>query len=102
GYPERLEIYGEKGSAILEAGKITAWNISGEEPPGDVATQAEGSGASDPMAIDFNLHLAQIQDMVESIWENRAPLVTGLTGRKSLEVILGIYQSSKEGKAIRL
>src|SRR5690606_24940342 len=100
GYPERLEIYGEKGSVIMEAGKITAWNMNGEESPGDVGTQTEGSGASDPMAIDFNLHLAQIQDMVESIWENRDPLVTGVTGRKSLEVILGIYQSSKEGKAI--
>lgn len=101
GYPERLEIYGEKGSVILEAGKITAWNIKGEEMPAEIASAEERSGSSDPMAIDFNLHLAQIRDMVEAIHEDKDPLVTGLTGRRSLELILGIYQSSKEGKPIR-
>ncbi len=101
GYPERLEIYGEKGSVILEAGKITAWNIKGEEMPAEIASAEERSGYSDPMAIDFNLHLAQIRDMVEAIHEDKDPLVTGLTGRRSLELILGIYQSSKEGKPIR-
>lgn len=101
GYPERLEIYGEKGSIVLEGGKIKFWNIAGEESPADIQP-SHGSGASDPMAIDFNLHLAQIQDMVEAILEDRDPLVTGEVGRKSLELISGIYKSSKEGKPLKL
>lgn len=101
GYPEKLEVYGENGSIILDAGKITAWNIKGSEAPGDIASSAEGSGSSDPMAIDFNLHLAQVRDMVEAIREDRDPMVTGAASRKSLELILGIYQSSKEGKLIQ-
>lgn len=99
GYPERLEVYGEKGSIILEGGKIKAWNVQGEA--GHEELQANhGSGASDPMAIDFKLHLAQIRDMVEAINEDNAPLVTGEIGRKSLEVILGIYRSSQEKKSV--
>lgn len=101
GYPERLEIYGENGSVILEAGKIASWNIlEGTKPEGSAEKQ-EASGASDPMAIDFNLHLAQIRDMVEAIHEDRDPLVTGFTARRSLELILGIYQSSREGRAVK-
>ncbi len=98
GYPERLEIYGEKGSVILEAGKIAAWNILEGTMPEGLAEKQEASGSSDPMAIDFNLHLAQIRDMVEAIHEDRDPLVTGITGRRSLELILGIYQFFKGGK----
>lgn len=101
GYPERLEIYGEKGSIILEAGKITEWNIKGEKDAQQDLSSEQGSGASDPMAIDFKLHLAQIKDMTESVLQNRKPLVTGETGRKSVELILGIYQSSKEERLIR-
>lgn len=101
GYPERLEVYGEKGSVILEAGKIVAWNISEGNKPEGLDEKQEASGSSDPMAIDFNLHLAQIRDMVEAIQEDREPLVNGQTGRRSLELILGIYQSSREGKAIQ-
>src|SRR5690606_32822964 len=101
GYPERLEVYGENGSIILEGGKIKAWNVQGEAGHEELQS-SHGSGASDPMAIDFKLHLAQIKDMAEAIHENKDPLVTGEIGRKSLELILGIYQSSKEGKSIQL
>jgi predicted dehydrogenase len=93
---------GWKGSIILEAGAITAWNIKGEEAPNDLSSATEGSGSSDPMAIDYNLHLAQIKNLVEAIWEDRDPLVTGVSGKKSLELILAIYQSSKEGKPVIL
>lgn len=102
GYPERLEIYGEQGSVILEAGKITHWNIKGAGKEEGIPSSAEQSGSSDPMAIDFKLHLAQIKDFVEAIHENRNPLVDGHTGRKSLELILGIYRSSREGKPLKL
>lgn len=101
GYPERLEIYGEEGSIILEGGKIKAWNIAGADSHLELQP-SHGSGASDPMAIDFNLHLAQIKDMVEAIHGDKDPLVTGEIGRKSLELILGVYRSSIEGIALKL
>jgi len=51
GYPERIEIHGTKGTAIVTADKLTTWDVagdSGEDPP--ISAQ-NGSGASDPMAI---------------------------------------------------
>ena len=70
------------------------WNVPGEVgvPP---ASDVGGSGASDPMVIDFRLHQGQIDDMVEAVKTGRDPLVTGKDSRRSLELILGIYTSSK-------
>ncbi len=101
GNPERLEIYGDKGNIILEAGKIVAWNVKGEEEHLSEDTNPGGSGASDPMAIDFKLHQGQIEDMVGSIVDNRNPMVTGEDARRSLALILGIYDSSSTGKKIK-
>jgi UDP-N-acetyl-2-amino-2-deoxyglucuronate dehydrogenase len=102
GYPERLEIFGEKGSIIMEGGRIIHWNIRGEEKTGDNPRARQSSGASDPMAVDYRLHMAQIKDMAEAILEDREPLVNGETARKSLALLQAIYQSSKENKPVKV
>ena len=102
GYMERLEIFGENGSIILEGGQIIHWNIKGQKGLDNAVQKASSSGASDPMSVDYRLHMAQIKDMVEAIHEDREPLVNGEIARKSLELILAIYQSSKEKKLIHL
>lgn len=101
GYPERLEIFGEKGSIILEAGKIISWQI-GTEKLDLAAKSEEDSGAADPMAIGHQMHRAQIGDFATAILLDREPVVTGISGRKSLELIVNIYESSKTGKEIKL
>jgi len=102
GNPERLEIYGENGNIILEGGKIVTWNIKGEETAVIPGTDIGGSGASDPMAIDFKLHQGQIEDMVNAIKNNSTPLVTGQDAKRSLSLIIAIYRSSLENKKVNL
>lgn len=102
GYPERLEIFGEKGSIILEGGKIIHWNISNGEKLEKDLQEHDLTGASDPMSIDFKFHMLQLKDMIDAIKEDREPTVNGESARKSLELILAIYKSSKENKVIRL
>ncbi|WP_339921821.1 Gfo/Idh/MocA family oxidoreductase [uncultured Cyclobacterium sp.] len=102
GNPERLEIYGEKGNIILEGGKIIAWNIKGEETQMIPGSDIGGSGASDPMAIDFKLHQGQIEDMVNAIRTDNTPVVTGQDAKRSLALILGIYSSSLQDKKVYL
>lgn len=100
GYPERLEIFGEHGSIILEGGQLVQWNVKGMESLVKDSQASAKSGTADPMAVDYKLHMAQIKDMAEAILENREPLVNGETGKKSVELILAIYQSSKENKPV--
>lgn len=101
GYPERLEIYGTEGSAILEAGILTAWNIRGKESTPATAINSSPSGSSDPNAIGFEHHAAQWKDFLQSIETETQPEVDGPKSRKSLELIRGIYQSSKEERLIK-
>ncbi len=103
GYPERLEIFGEKGSVILEGGKIAAWNVKGENKDENQAGPGKpGSGASDPMAIGYAYHKFQIEDFAAAIRENRDPVITGREGLKALALIRAIYESSDSGKRIDL
>lgn len=102
GYPERLEIYGERGSIILEGGQLIEWNIQGAESPTQKDSVSKQGGTSDPMAVDYKLHMAQIEDMAAAIREDREPLVNGEAARKSLALIQAIYQSSQENKPIKL
>ncbi len=102
GYPERLEIFGEKGSVILEAGNIIAWNIQGVENKPMQVPVSGGSGSSDPMAISYHLHRKQIQGILESIANNEEPEVNGEEGLRAVSLIEAVYQSSKEKKVVRL
>ena len=102
GYKDRLEIFGENGSIIFEGGEITAWNIKGKKDTANNFKNISSSGASDPMSVDYRLHMAQIKDMADAVYDDREPLVNGETGMKSLELILAIYESSKEKKLVQL
>jgi len=102
GFPQRLEIHGEKGSVVLESDEIKNWTIQGKEQIQPVEEKSDGTGASDPMAISHIKHKLQIKDMIDAIKEDREPFVNGEEGRKALEIVIGIYTSSKEGKPIDL
>lgn len=102
GYPERLEIFGTKGSVILEGGQIIAWNLEEQGPKDSIPKKETHSGSSDPLAIDYLLHKAQIADFIESIQNDRPPLVGGKEGKRSLVLIQGIYDSAKQGREVKL
>jgi predicted dehydrogenase len=61
-----------------------------------------GGGAGDPAAIGHHGHLHQLRDFLSAIRNDRAPAVDGHEGRRSVEIILGIYQAAETGRAIRL
>jgi predicted dehydrogenase len=102
GYPERLEIHGTRGTAIITGDKLAAWDVaadSGEEPP---LSRALASGASDPMAISLSPFERQFRDFGEAIRCRRPPLVTGEDGYRALEVVLSIYRSCRENRRITI
>lgn len=102
GLPERLEIFGKNGSAVLEAGKLVQWSIQGEKPEPIIADTSAGSGAADPMAIGHALHKAQWEHYLNAIEKNEQVLVEGKMARKSVELIRAIYKSSELEKEVEL
>jgi len=102
GYPERIEIHGTKGSAILTGDRLTAWDVEGD--PGDDAplfTDEMDSGASDPMAISLEPIKRQFLDFGNAIATGAKPLVAGEEGYAALQLVLGIYESARSGQQVR-
>lgn len=104
GLSEKMEIHGEKGTAVLEGAQITSWQIQGEEErkTGPLEEPTWKSGAADPTNVAIAGHAAQMADMMEAIEKGRPPAVTGEEGRAALEIVLAVYESSKTGKRVTL
>jgi predicted dehydrogenase len=102
GYPERLEIHGTKGTCVFTGDKLTAWDVENDEgEPAPVEKQVM-SGASDPMAIPLTPFERQFLDFGNAVKNRTQPLVSGEEGLKALEIVLGIYESCRSGRAVRL
>ena len=102
GYPERIEIYGEKGSILMEGGKITQWNVKNSDTPAWMSNTGVASGASDPTSIGHLNHKTVIKDMVTAIKEDRNPMVGGKEAIKAVAVITALYASSKNKQSVEL
>lgn len=104
GFPTRIEIHGEKGSICLEDAKIVKWEIMGQETPEDLKVGAgEGvGGAGDPRAISSYGHETLVDDLAHAILEGREPIISGEDARKAVAIILAIYQSSREGREVKV
>ncbi|MEW4488864.1 Gfo/Idh/MocA family oxidoreductase [Thalassoglobus sp. JC818] len=108
GLLKKTEIHGTKGSAVIEQDSILVWDFE-ESRPEDAkileecgASSATSGGAADPKAISFIGHQKQFEDFIKAVQEDRTPQIDGYEGRKSVELILAIYQSSWEGQRIDL
>jgi UDP-N-acetyl-2-amino-2-deoxyglucuronate dehydrogenase len=102
GYPERIEIHGTRGTAIITGDKLTHWDVqdaSGEPAPvvSDVA-----SGASDPMAISVVPVERQLQDFAAACESGRSPVIAGEDGYDALQVVTAIYDSCRTNRPVNL
>ena len=102
GQPERVEIHGTKGVAIITGDQLTTWDVesdAGEPPP---LAPATASGASDPMAISLAPFERQFLDFGQALSQRRDPLVSGAEGFRALELVDAIYRSCREERRIAL
>ncbi len=111
GFPgslKKIELTGSTGTAILEEEDIIKWEFA-EPNESDAALREEmmgktttGGGAADPAAIGHHAHAELFRDFLEAIRDDRAPAIDGHEGRRSVELILAIYESAKTGQKVQL
>jgi len=108
GYLKRIELHGSEGSATLEEEAIAKWDFArprASDAPIKASLaerQGGGGGASDPRSIGHGAHAKQLADFVAAIKQDRPPAIDGREGRRSVEIILGIYESARTGKCVKL
>lgn len=102
GYPERIEIHGSRGTAVITGDKLTTWDV--ENDAGDPAPVSKevASGASDPMAISLAPFERQFLDFGDAIRQGSKPRVSGEEGYQALEVVDAVYRSCRTGQKVVL
>lgn len=100
GYPERIEIHGTKGSAIVTGDQLTTWDVQDDSgDPAPIASQS-ASGASDPMAISLTPFERQLSEFGDAASSARTPACSGEDGYRALQLVRGIYDSCTQGRAV--
>ncbi len=102
GFPERLELHFEKGSAIIEGGNLVFLKTTNPDLPQIERGSVGATGATDPSAVDIKPITRMIQDFVDAIKENRKPMLDGKEGRRAVELIEAIRRSFLEKRVISL
>lgn len=60
------------------------------------------SSTSDPANLDLESHAFIVSDFVDAILEDKDPYITGESAKKSVDLVLAIYESSKTGGRVFL
>ncbi|HLZ09960.1 MAG TPA: Gfo/Idh/MocA family oxidoreductase, partial [Chloroflexota bacterium] len=94
--PDEQSIRSESLREHVQNGEYIYRGLQAEGPP-PWSTGFQYTRASDP-----SYHAVQLQDFLRAIGDEREPLVNGEEGRKSLELMLAIYESSRTGSAVRI
>ncbi len=102
GFPCRIEISGTRGTVVMEDDTIVKWVVDGKEI--DLSKPEEPTGESYREATAFNadLHTAQFRDLVRALDTNTKPFIDVYEGKRPVEVILSIYESSASGNRVYL
>ncbi len=109
----RIEIYGDKGSAVIEDDRLSYLHLARDDreevgPYGAGREQrtpsspAGPSAAQNPAALAIRSHALQIEDMMRAIRENGTPLVDGYAAKHPVEIILGIYELARTHREVTL
>ena len=104
-YPKNLEetlyIFGEKGTVKIggtSTNNIDVWDFS-DETEADTKNKGLEEATSN---VYGNGHTSLFADVINAIQTDRKPYVDAYAGRDALELVLAIYKSQKEGKAVKL
>ena len=110
GVTTRIEIFGDRGSAIIQDDRLGYLHLARDEAGeagaygqlGGVPEIQSAGAAANPADLPTNSHLPQIADMIRAIREDGTPAVDGVSARHPVQIILGIYESARTGQEVTL
>jgi UDP-N-acetyl-2-amino-2-deoxyglucuronate dehydrogenase len=101
GFPERIEIIGEKATASLAGSDLVVAHHDGRVTEMKTEYGAGGTGA-DPMAFPNDWHRAVIADFLDALDGKRAPTVSGREALKVHRLIDALLEAGRSGGTVRV
>jgi predicted dehydrogenase len=96
-----ISILGEHGTVVIGGffmNELETWNFADKQPIDDLIFEQYGRNPQ-----DFGYNLGEyLKGVIASLQHKKAALVDGLEGRKSLELITGIYESIETNTDVQL
>ena len=92
GYPERIELIGTRGTALLEGTSLRMQFTNGTSFDFKTEAGSGGTGA-DPMAFPHDWHRGVLADFLDAIEQDRAPRVSGAEALKVHRFIDALLRS---------
>lgn len=105
---KQIEIMGTTGSAVLQESNLVKWEFMHPVEEDEQVLQAMSGqtashgGVSNPADISFIGHQLQLEDMIRAIQTNTKPMIDAVEGRKSVEIVLAVYESARTGKLVHV
>jgi UDP-N-acetyl-2-amino-2-deoxyglucuronate dehydrogenase len=99
GFPERIELICEKGTAVLAGTALDVFYQDGRHEAVAPDASPGGTGA-DPMAFPNDWHRALIADFLSAIAENREPRVSGAEALKVHNLIDALLQAAEQRRPV--
>jgi len=103
GYQRRIELTGSEGTIILEHDRIVSADLRN---PINILTESsesnQNSNTTSPLVSDVSGHRRILENFLLAIETNGQPVCNGPEGRRSVELVQAIYESSRTGRSVTL
>ena len=99
GFPERIEIIGEKATASLVGSDLVVAHHDGRVTELKTEFGAGGTGA-DPMAFPNDWHRAVIADFLDALDQRREPAISGVEALKVHRLIDALLEAGTTGRIV--
>ena len=104
GHPAEIQITGTHGSVFMTDDRFRVWEFVNETPFDNQIRRKfmfkpdePGAGAADPLAINYQWHARNYEDIVQAINNDRKPRIDGKEARRAVALICAIYKSAGLG-----
>ena len=101
GFPERIEITGERATAVLAGSRLEVLHHDGRVTNVAPDSSAGGTGA-DPMAFPHDYHCALITDLLDALDEGREPEINGEEALKVHRLIDALLAASATNRPVKV
>lgn len=98
GYPERIDLAGTKGTAVIEAERL-AVQVQ-DAAPFAIEGSSAGGGGADPMAFSHAAHGRLIASFLDAVAAGRQPQASARSALRVQALIDAMLRSSREGRTV--